>query len=86
MKEYKIVCDRETTYRNGESETEKGAAPINETGRFDHAVFDTTETTEYWLTYAKENYPERTNWVLGKIHQYNFRIQSREVTDWRDEK
>lgn len=86
MKEYRIVCDRENTFRDGKVEIEKGVLCVDEDGQFDRLVFDTPETATYWLARAKEHYARRDRWGLDKIHQYNFRIQEREVTDWRDEK
>lgn len=86
MKEYRVVCDRKETYQNGKSEVAEGTPPVDERGRLDHSTFDTPETADYWLTYAKERYAQRTTWGPNKIRQCNFRIQEREVTDWRDEK
>jgi len=84
MKEYRIVCDRVTTFRNGKTEVEEGALPIDERGRLESLTFDTIENAEYWLTRAKEYYSKRTNWGPDKVRQYNFRFQCREVSPWED--
>lgn len=85
MTEYRVVCDMKVTYQNGKSEVAEGIPPVDERGRLDRSTFDTPETADFWLTHAKERYAQRTIWGHDKIRQYNFRIQSREVTDWRDE-
>lgn len=38
------------------------------------------------LSRAIKSYPQHTDWGRDKTHQYNFRVQSREVTEWEDVK
>lgn len=86
MTEYRIVCDRRIITREGKVSAEKGVLPLDEEKHFDRLVFDTVESAEWWLSRAIKSYPQHTDWGRDKTHQYNFRIQSREVTEWEDVK
>ncbi len=90
--EYRIVCDRVDVDAKGHSLVITEVRPINESGQIITTVFTDKENAEmakvryeaFGKTYEEKSkanmlaYPS----LFRARHQYNYRIQSREVTDW----
>lgn len=92
MKEYRIMCDRVDADANGRSFVITEVRPLSESGQILTTVF--TDKAEAELAKARYEafgkvYEEKSKAnmlahpsMFCAWHQYNYRIQSREVTDW----
>lgn len=93
MKEYRIVCDQVRTDTKGRSWTTFEQYPIGLHGNALMSVFhkkaDAEIVLKQWKLFGKEfernceednkRYPSICTTI---IHQLNYRVQSREVTNW----
>lgn len=90
MTEYRIVCDRDEHHNyNGKERHREAVKPLLK-GTPTNNKFESREETEAFLTRAveecavydaKKQADNRRDSI--KIRQYNFRIQTREVTEWK---
>ena len=91
MKEYRIVCTRDTIYYNGMKTHQEETYPIDEGVRL-YGIYETKAEAVKALARTKkmcekydakshENHKNYPNLYNGHV-QTNFRIQSREVTKW----
>ena len=92
MKEYRIMCDRVDVDAKGHSFVITEVRPLSESGQILTTVF--TDKAEAELAKVRyeafgDAYEEKSKAnmlaypsLFRARHQYNYRIQSREVTDW----
>jgi len=92
MKEYRIMCDRVSIDEKGHSYVITGTWPLSESGTSLKTVFTNKDEAELskerWEAYGAA-YEEKSKAIIAKHpsslrvwHQYNYRIQSREVSMW----
>ena len=93
MTEYRIVCDHVRTDNAGRSWVLEARHPLGATGNTVNSIFRDKEEAEHQMEKYKEygkayelrsemmaaTYPKLYSTI---IRQINYRIQSREVTDW----
>lgn len=94
MTEFRIVCDHVRTDKKGNSRVFEARHPMGETGNTIQVTYKTREEAEISMEMLKkygEAY-ERNQTAQAAKHpdlystitrQVNYRIQSREVTEWR---
>lgn len=92
MKEYRIMCDRVSIDVKGHSYVITETWPLGKSGELLKTVFtnkdDAELSKERWEAYGAA-YEEKSKGFIAKNpslfrvwHQYNYRIQSREVSMW----
>lgn len=94
MTEFRIVCDHVRTDKKGHSWVFEARYPIGETGNTIQATCKKREEAENWMERLKkygeayERYQTAQAAIYPDLYstitrQVNYRIQSREVTEWR---